>query len=128
MKCSFCGKEIACAKSCPYCGGYSQAASVRNNTNNSHKTPRGIWRGRMSRGQANTGTSFNNLLPAIYRYFRDPKIPWWRKGLILAGVLYVFSPFDLIPEVLPPLGFLDDVVVATITWKILSGELKIREK
>jgi len=64
------------------------------------------------------------MLPVLYRYFRDPAIAWWKKGVIVGGVVYVISPLDMIPEIFPILGFLDDVAVATITWRLLVGELK----
>ena len=48
---------------------------------------------------------------AIYLSVRDPRTPWYAK---LAGgmvVAYAFSPLDLIPDFVPVLGYVDDVVL-----------------
>lgn len=43
------------------------------------------------------------------RYVRDPSIPRWRRFAVLGAVLYLVMPVDLIPDVVPVLGWLDDV-------------------
>lgn len=56
------------------------------------------------------------LLP---RYFRDEDVPIWRKSLLIAGLIYIISPIDALPEiVLPLLGWLDDLGLLTLltTW------------
>lgn len=51
------------------------------------------------------------------RYFKDSGVPGWRKLVALFAVLYVASPVDAIPDVLPIIGWLDDVgVMAAIGW------------
>ena len=45
----------------------------------------------------------------IYIAARDPRIPLGVKLLALATVAYVFSPIDLIPDIVPILGQLDDI-------------------
>jgi uncharacterized membrane protein YkvA (DUF1232 family) len=42
---------------------------------------------------------------------RDPRVPWPAKALALATVAYALSPIDLIPDFLPVLGLLDDLVL-----------------
>ena len=44
----------------------------------------------------------------------DPNIKPEKKGAILGAILYVISPIDLIPDVLPVFGLLDDLVVVTL--------------
>lgn len=50
-------------------------------------------------------------------YFRDPAVSLWRKLMALWAVLYVASPLDLVPDVIPVLGWLDDVgVLGLVAW------------
>jgi len=46
-----------------------------------------------------------------YRSLRDPRAPWYVKALAAAMALYAISPVDLIPDVIPLHGQLDDLVV-----------------
>ncbi|MBA3584024.1 MAG: DUF1232 domain-containing protein [Gemmatimonadetes bacterium] len=42
---------------------------------------------------------------------RDPRVPWYAKFLAAGIVAYAFSPVDLIPDFIPVLGYLDDLVL-----------------
>lgn len=42
---------------------------------------------------------------------RDPRVPWHVKLLALAVAAYALSPIDLIPDFIPVLGYLDDVIL-----------------
>lgn len=42
---------------------------------------------------------------------RHPRTPWYAKLLLAAIVAYALSPIDLIPEFVPVLGYLDDLVI-----------------
>jgi uncharacterized membrane protein YkvA (DUF1232 family) len=48
---------------------------------------------------------------ALYYACRDPRVPWYAKALAGAVVAYAFSPIDLIPDFIPILGYLDDLVI-----------------
>ena len=48
---------------------------------------------------------------ALYYACRDPRVPWYAKVLAGAVVAYAFSPIDLIPDFIPILGYLDDLVL-----------------
>ena len=48
---------------------------------------------------------------AIYIAARDPRTPWYVKGLIFFVVAPTFSPIDLIPDFIPILGYLDDLII-----------------
>ena len=47
----------------------------------------------------------------VYLAARDPRTPWYAKGLILLIVAYALSPIDLIPDFVPVLGYLDDLII-----------------
>ena len=48
---------------------------------------------------------------ALYFACRDPRVPWYVKALAIVIVGYAFSPIDLIPDFIPVLGYLDDLVL-----------------
>ncbi len=50
-------------------------------------------------------------------------VPWKAVAAIVAAVVYVVSPIDLIPDFLGPLGFTDDAVVLALTWGLVKREL-----
>jgi uncharacterized membrane protein YkvA (DUF1232 family) len=45
---------------------------------------------------------------------RDPRVPWVAKGLLGLVLAYAFSPIDLIPDFIPVLGYLDDLVIVPL--------------
>ena len=48
---------------------------------------------------------------AVYLAARDPRTPWYVKALIFFVVAHTFSPIDLIPDFIPILGYLDDLII-----------------
>src|SRR4051812_41197596 len=48
---------------------------------------------------------------ALYYAARHPGTPWYAKLLIAAIVAYALSPIDLIPDFIPVLGLLDDIIL-----------------
>ncbi|MET0486720.1 MAG: YkvA family protein [Candidatus Rokuibacteriota bacterium] len=48
---------------------------------------------------------------ALYFACRDPRVPWYGKVFAAGIVGYAFSPIDLIPDFIPVLGYLDDLVL-----------------
>ena len=51
---------------------------------------------------------------ALYLACRDPRTPWYAKLLAGAIVAYALSPIDLIPDFVPVLGYLDDVIIVPL--------------
>ena len=51
---------------------------------------------------------------AIYLASRDPRVPRLAKIVAVLVVGYAFSPIDLIPDFIPVLGYLDDLVVVPL--------------
>jgi uncharacterized membrane protein YkvA (DUF1232 family) len=56
----------------------------------------------------------------IWLAARDPRVPWPAKLLALAVAGYAFSPIDLIPDFIPVLGLLDDLILVPLgVWLVL---------
>jgi uncharacterized membrane protein YkvA (DUF1232 family) len=51
---------------------------------------------------------------ALYIAYRDPRVPWYARIFAALVVAYAFSPIDLIPDFIPVLGYLDDLILVPI--------------
>ena len=51
---------------------------------------------------------------ALYLAYRDPRTPWYAKAWAALVVAYAFSPIDLIPDFIPVLGYLDDLILVPL--------------
>ena len=51
---------------------------------------------------------------AIYLAYRDPRVPWYARIFAAFVAAYAFSPVDLIPDVIPVVGYLDDLVLVPL--------------
>ena len=51
---------------------------------------------------------------AIYLAYKSPRVPWYAKVLIAFVVAHTFSPIDLIPDFIPVLGYLDDLIITPL--------------
>ena len=64
---------------------------------------------------------------AVYLAMKDPRTPWYARALAAVIVGYAFSPIDLIPDPIPVLGYLDDLVLlplgVLLLVKILPAEV-----
>jgi uncharacterized membrane protein YkvA (DUF1232 family) len=55
---------------------------------------------------------------AIYIAYRDPRVPWYARIFAACVVGYAFSPIDLIPDPIPILGYLDDLILVPLGIKL----------
>src|SRR5262249_35423156 len=76
-------------------------------------------------GRRYAATELVALLPNLVLLFRDlakaPRVPRGPKIALAAAALWLVSPIDLIPGFIPLLGPLDDVVVAALALRYLTG-------
>ena len=57
---------------------------------------------------------------AIYLASRDPRVPWYAKALAIAVAAYALSPIDLIPDFIPVVGYLDDLIILPLgIWLVV---------
>src|SRR3954452_6217660 len=53
-------------------------------------------------------------ITALYFVVLDPRTPWYAKAVAILVVAYALSPIDLIPDFIPVLGYLDDLILLPI--------------
>jgi uncharacterized membrane protein YkvA (DUF1232 family) len=84
-------------------------------------------------GKAESGRTFKRLMSrvktwaralrrdahAIFLASRDPRVPWAVKLLALAVAGYALSPIDLIPDFIPVLGYLDDLIIVPLGIRLV---------
>ena len=51
---------------------------------------------------------------ALYLAARDPRVPWYTKALAIVVAGYALSPIDLIPDFIPVIGYLDDLLLVPV--------------
>lgn len=71
---------------------------------------------------------------ALYLAGRDPRVPWYAKLLAAATAAYALSPIDFIPDFIPVIGYLDDMILLPaaiwFTVRLIPGEVlaELRER
>ena len=50
-------------------------------------------------------------IPAVFLALKDIRTPWYAKVIAAVVVVYALSPIDLIPDFIPMLGYLDDIII-----------------
>ena len=69
-------------------------------------------------------------IPAVFLALKDPETPAAARILAALTVAYAFSPIDLIPDFIPVLGYLDDIlllpVFIALTVKLIPREVWLR--
>jgi uncharacterized membrane protein YkvA (DUF1232 family) len=64
---------------------------------------------------------------ALYLAARDPRVPWYAKALAALVAAYALSPIDIIPDFIPVLGYLDDLIILPLgiaaVVRLIPGEV-----
>ena len=64
----------------------------------------------------------------LYYAFKDAKTPWYAKFTALLSIVYLLSPADFIPDIIPFAGYVDDLVIVpflmNISSKLLPEEVR----
>lgn len=74
-----------------------------------------------------------NSIKFLYNAMVDPRTPIDAKLIAIAALIYLISPFDIIPDILPGIGFVDDVAaitaaVASISVILLNHGIHLEEQ
>jgi uncharacterized membrane protein YkvA (DUF1232 family) len=66
-------------------------------------------------------TLIPNFLKLLYRLFKDPRVPLAEKALLIGAIAYIISPLDIIPDLVPFIGQVDDLyLIALVLLRMLS--------
>jgi uncharacterized membrane protein YkvA (DUF1232 family) len=72
---------------------------------------------------------FGRQILLLYRLLRDwwdgtYEVPWRTAAAITAALLYFINPFDIVPDFIPVIGYLDDAVVVGACLKLVKSDLR----
>ena len=71
-------------------------------------------------------------ISALYYAYRDPRTPWYARVAAAAVVAYALSPIDLIPDFIPLLGYLDDLILLplgiTLAIRLIPPEIMAEKR
>jgi uncharacterized membrane protein YkvA (DUF1232 family) len=77
----------------------------------------------------NKAASLKKEAYALYIAARDPRVPWYAKAFLGLVLAYAFSPIDLIPDFIPVLGYLDDLILIplgiTLALKMIPAQVML---
>ena len=62
---------------------------------------------------------------ALYFACRDPRVPWYARVFTGCVVGYAFSPIDLIPDFIPIIGYLDDLILVPLGIKVALSMIPV---
>ncbi len=74
--------------------------------------------GRFTQRWKNWARQLKTEVYAIYVAYRDPRVPWYARVFAICVVAYAFSPIDLIPDPIPIVGYLDDLILIPLGIKL----------
>lgn len=69
--------------------------------------------------------AIKTMLLLVKAYWKGEyrEIPWFTIAAIVAALLYVFSPIDLIPDFIPVIGLIDDAMIVAACMKLVKHDL-----
>ena len=77
-------------------------------------------------GLKDKAKKLKNDIPAVFLALKDKKTPWYAKAFATLTVAYALSPIDFIPDFIPVLGYLDDLILlpllVALTVKFIPKE------
>lgn len=61
---------------------------------------------------------------ALWKFVQDPNAPWAGKVIAIGALIYLISPIDAIPDIIPGLGLTDDVSIIGLAVAKLAVDLQ----
>ena len=60
------------------------------------------------------------LGPLLMRFFSKSGVPFRAKLFVMLGILYIIFPFDLIPDIWPLVGWIEDIIIGFLTFRYVQ--------
>ena len=64
----------------------------------------------------------------MYKLLKDPKAEWKHKAIVIAAIVYVINPIDVIPDFIPVIGYADDIAAVMIAVASLGVAIEKYKK
>jgi len=74
------------------------------------------------------GSKVVNIALQLFFSLRDSATPAWAKGVVIGALGYFISPFDLLPDILPGVGYTDDFGVLLSALAVVAIHIKPEHK
>ncbi|HEU4383157.1 MAG TPA: DUF1232 domain-containing protein [Anaeromyxobacteraceae bacterium] len=82
------------------------------------------WWARLAPGSLLRKVGLAARLIGDYAAGRYRIVPWRSIAVLAAALAYVVSPLDLIPDLLVPVGWTDDLLVLALAWSVVKRDLR----
>lgn len=64
----------------------------------------------------------------FYYALKDARTPWYAKFTALLSIIYLLSPVDIVPDIIPFAGYIDDIIIVpfliTVSTKLLPSQVR----
>ena len=84
--------------------------------------------GLMAKTSLKTRWSLKHKILTLFYAFKDNRTPWYAKLTALSSIIYLISPADILPDVIPFAGYIDDIVIVPflidLSTKLLPAAIK----
>ena len=104
------------------------------NTNNpnveryrSHYSEKGLWK-KVANHYKKVGVKLIEIAISMYYSLRDDDTPSWAKNIMLGALGYFILPIDIIPDIVPIVGFSDDIAAITLAVATVTIHIKDEHK
>lgn len=82
----------------------------------------------MAKSSLKTKWSLKHQILTLFYAFKDKRTPWYAKITALSSLIYLVSPADLLPDIIPFAGYLDDLFIVPflvdLSTKLLPADIK----
>lgn len=82
----------------------------------------------MAKTSLGTTWSLKSKILTLFYACKDRRTPWYAKLTALTSLIYLISPADIVPDVIPLAGYIDDILIVPflidLSTKLLPAEIK----